>query len=189
MHCHAESLASSGGYTSPLVCWKGLHGIHTYQHILIWSYWLWFLEQQCSCWNHMVACFAVMEIICVAAFLCLLCCWLILKFGDSITLTFTLQVSHSTCVAVAYLLYSFDFMDTWPIQHAEFGSTTALSLLISYTNVTYIFEAFIHHLPLHTLMSCHAIVQVPAVQSVHYCKGVGAFCRNPRHVRGVIYLR
>ena len=39
---------------------------------------------------------AVTEMSYVAAFMCLLCCWLILKFVATVTFTFTLQVGSST---------------------------------------------------------------------------------------------
>ena len=43
------------------------------------------------------------------------------------------------------------------------------------SNVMYISKAFIHHLPLHTSMSCHTIFHLPTVKSIHYCIVVGAF--------------
>ena len=119
----------------PRFAQKVLCGIHTYQHIFTWSYWLWHLEWQCLFWEHIVACFHVIEMICVTIFLCLLCCWLISKSVVTITLTLTLQVGFSAPVAQAYLLYNFDFIDTLCIWHAEFGPTVAIGLLISYTDV------------------------------------------------------
>ena len=43
----------------------------------------------------MVVCFVAVEMVCVAVFLCLLCCWLVLKFVVTITLIFTLQMGSS----------------------------------------------------------------------------------------------
>ena len=116
---------------------KAPHGIYSFWHILTWYCWLWCLKQQCSCWKHMVACF-VMEMICVAMFLCLLCFWLNMKFVDTITLTFTLQVGSSALVVWAYLLYCSDFIDTGCIWHDKFHSTVALCSFISHTEVIYI---------------------------------------------------
>ena len=81
--------------------------------------------------------FFVMEVICVDVFLHLLCCWFILKFLFTITLTFTLHVGFYMFVAWASFLYSFDFIDMWWIWHAAFGPV-ALASLISHIYVTYI---------------------------------------------------
>ena len=123
----------------------------------------------------------------IDAFLHLLYCWFMLNFVVTITFTFTLKVLY-TYIVWACLLYSFDFIDTQCIQHAEFGSAVTLGLLVSHINVTYIPKAFLRHVPQFTSMSCHLIFQLPAVETIHYCIVVGPFCWNPRHVWGVIYL-
>ena len=113
VHCHGDSLASSRDYTSPLICSKSIHGIHTYQHIPTWSYLLWCLK-----WVFMLETYGCL-FCCygkdLSGIFCLLCYWLMPKFVVTITLGFTLQMGSSTTVTWSYLLYGFDFMDIWHI--------------------------------------------------------------------------
>ena len=133
----------------PLICLKTRDGVDTYQHILAWPYWLWYLE------------------------------WTI----GTIISTFMLQAGSSTLVAWVCLLQNLDFIDTSCIKYAEFVSAVALGLLISHTDVMYIPEVFLYHLPLYTSISCHTIFQLPTGKTIHYCIVPGAFHWNPRHVR------
>ena len=144
VHCHAEYLISFGGYTSPLICPKSASW-HPY-----------FLTHP-----DLIVCMPGMTVFLLGIYSCLFCCCgiylcsCVFVFVVTITFTFTLQVGSPTPVPWVCLVYSYDFIDTWCIQYAEFGSTVALGSLISHTDVTYIPEAFLHYLPLQTFMSYH----------------------------------
>ena len=177
LHFDVVFPVSSWSCTSLLFCQKVLNGVNSYQHISTWSYWLWYLEWKGSYWKHIIVGFVVAKFMCVVAFVSLLCWCFTLEFVAAIVCTITLKVGSSAPVELACLHYGLNFINTWCIWGAEFGSWIVLCSFIPCADIMNIPEAILRHLTLCALRSYHTIFQLPTVETIDYCIVVSAFAQ------------